>query len=173
MGKHKGGKCKSASVGFSSLVRGSLEIVKRLLMIPARVVLFVLNAIGHMLGIVKSSLPNRIPKKMDKVYFFPGHIIPFVNGKLKRKDWTECDGTDGRPDLRERDGIDRYYIYKWDEFQANQRKEKEMNVNDFAKRVTLREGGKKSISIAQVKEVLRIVNDLLGGALYTIIRLMK
>ena len=54
-----------------------------------------------------------------------------------------------------------------------QEREKQMNINDFAKKVTLKEGGKVSISIAQVKEVLKIVNDLLGGALYAIIRLMK
>jgi hypothetical protein len=32
-----------------------------------------------------------------------------------------------------------------------------MNLNDFAKRITEREGLKKSLSIAQVKEVLKIV----------------
>ena len=48
-----------------------------------------------------------------------------------------------------------------------------MTINEFAKKVTLKEGGKKSISIAQVKEVLKITNDLLGGALYSIIKLMK
>jgi len=32
-----------------------------------------------------------------------------------------------------------------------------VNMNDFARRVTLREGKKKSVSIAQVKEVVRIV----------------
>jgi len=47
---------------------------------------------------------------------------------------------------------------------------KRMNINDFAKEVTLEEGGKKSISIAQVKEVLKIVNKLLSGNLYTLIR---
>jgi hypothetical protein len=32
-----------------------------------------------------------------------------------------------------------------------------MNLNDFAKEVTLDEGMKESLSIAQVKEVIRIV----------------
>lgn len=45
-----------------------------------------------------------------------------------------------------------------------------MNINDFAKRVTILEGKKKSLSIAQIKEVLKIVNRILGGALYAIIR---
>ena len=31
-----------------------------------------------------------------------------------------------------------------------------MNLNDLAKRITLEEGGKKEISIAQVKEVLKL-----------------
>ena len=48
-----------------------------------------------------------------------------------------------------------------------------MNINDFAVKVTKKEGGKKSISIAQVKEVLKIVNDLLKGELYKLIRKIK
>jgi len=47
-----------------------------------------------------------------------------------------------------------------------------MTVNQFAKRVTLLEGKKKSLSIAQVKEVLSIVNDMTWGILYLIIRLI-
>ena len=45
-----------------------------------------------------------------------------------------------------------------------------MNINDFAKKVTEEEGLKKSISIGQVKEVLKIVNKLLCGKLYSLIR---
>jgi len=37
-----------------------------------------------------------------------------------------------------------------------------MNLNEFARRVTLEEGGKISISIAQVKEVMRIVFRMLA-----------
>ena len=48
-----------------------------------------------------------------------------------------------------------------------------MNINNFARKVTMLEGGKKSISIAQVKEVLRIVNQMTGGVLYAVIKLMK
>lgn len=32
-----------------------------------------------------------------------------------------------------------------------------MNLNDFAKQITLKEGLKKSLSIGQVKEVIRLV----------------
>lgn len=36
-----------------------------------------------------------------------------------------------------------------------------MNLNELAREVTLREGLKKSISIAQVKEVIRCLGDVL------------
>jgi hypothetical protein len=45
-----------------------------------------------------------------------------------------------------------------------------MKITDFSLLVTKREGGKKSISIAQVKECLRCANDLLGGELYKLIK---
>ena len=45
-----------------------------------------------------------------------------------------------------------------------------MKVNEFARLVTLIEGLKKELDIAQVKEVLRVVNDLLAGKLYKNIR---
>ena len=45
-----------------------------------------------------------------------------------------------------------------------------MKVTDFTKVVTETEGKKVSISIAQVSEVLKIVNNLVGGKLYTWIR---
>ena len=48
-----------------------------------------------------------------------------------------------------------------------------MTVNEFAKRVTLEEGGKKSLSIAQVKETLTLTNDLLDGELYRLVRKKK
>lgn len=49
-------------------------------------------------------------------------------------------------------------------------KEGGMNINQFARKVTLIEGKKRSVSIAQVKEILKIVNDLLKGQLYRLIR---
>ena len=45
-----------------------------------------------------------------------------------------------------------------------------MKINDFAKEVTLQEGLKLQISIAQVKEVLRIVNKMLDKNLYRLIK---
>jgi hypothetical protein len=45
-----------------------------------------------------------------------------------------------------------------------------MNINEFAKKVTLTEGLKKQISIAQVKEVLKIVNTMVNGELYKLVR---
>ncbi len=45
-----------------------------------------------------------------------------------------------------------------------------MTVNKFAERVTKAEGLRKSITIAQVLEVLKIVNTFTGGALYAWIK---
>ncbi len=52
-----------------------------------------------------------------------------------------------------------------------------MNINEFAKEVTKEEGGKKQVSIAQVKEILRIIKDLIKDYadvdIYKIIRKVK
>ena len=45
-----------------------------------------------------------------------------------------------------------------------------MKVSEFADKVTRIEGKRKSISVAQVKEVLKIVNELLDGKVYKLIR---
>ena len=45
-----------------------------------------------------------------------------------------------------------------------------MKVSKFSERVTKIEGKKKQISIAQVKEALKVTNDLLAGGLYKLIR---
>lgn len=47
-----------------------------------------------------------------------------------------------------------------------------MTVSRFALEVAKLEGKKKSLSIAQISEVLKIVNKLTGGVLYSVIRLM-
>lgn len=44
------------------------------------------------------------------------------------------------------------------------------NVNDFAIEVSAQEGLKKQMNIAQVKEILKVVNGLLDGKLYKMIR---
>jgi hypothetical protein len=41
-----------------------------------------------------------------------------------------------------------------------------MTINNFAIRVSKQEGKKKQLSIAQISEVLKVVNALLGGQLY-------
>jgi len=45
-----------------------------------------------------------------------------------------------------------------------------MNINKFAVEVTKLEGKKKQVNIAQIKEVLKVTNKLLGGKLYKLIR---
>jgi len=45
-----------------------------------------------------------------------------------------------------------------------------MDMNHIAKIVTLKEALKKQVSIAQVKEVLRIVNAMTSGELYKLMR---
>jgi len=45
-----------------------------------------------------------------------------------------------------------------------------MNIKQFAKEVTLEEGLKVSLSIAQICEVLKIVNKKVNGTLYKAIR---
>ena len=52
------------------------------------------------------------------------------------------------------------------------KEKKKMTINNFARLVCLKEGLKVQISIAQVMEVLKIVNGLLGGLLYRWIRKM-
>ena len=49
-----------------------------------------------------------------------------------------------------------------------------MSLNNLARIVTLKEGKKKSISIAQVKEVLKIIlKELAKEDLYKVINLLK
>jgi len=48
-----------------------------------------------------------------------------------------------------------------------------MDLNEFAIKVTLEEGKKRDISIAQIKEVLKIINKFLDGKLYSLVRKMK
>jgi len=47
-----------------------------------------------------------------------------------------------------------------------------MKITDFSVKVARMEKGKKQISIAQIKEVLKIINYLLGGSVYKQIRNM-
>lgn len=45
-----------------------------------------------------------------------------------------------------------------------------MDIHTFAIEVTLSEGKKKSVNIAQVKEILKIINRMTKGAFYKLIR---
>ncbi len=45
-----------------------------------------------------------------------------------------------------------------------------MNINEFAKIVAEKEGKKRQVSIAQIKEILRIINSFTVGELYKAIR---
>ena len=49
-------------------------------------------------------------------------------------------------------------------------RKEQMKITRFSEEVAVREGKKKQISIAQIKEVLKIVNVLLDGELYKVIR---
>lgn len=45
-----------------------------------------------------------------------------------------------------------------------------MKVTDFALKITQQEGLKKATNIAQILEVLKIVNNLTNGELYSLVR---
>ena len=45
-----------------------------------------------------------------------------------------------------------------------------MKLTDFAKEVCMIDGLKKQVNIAQVKEILKVVNKLLEGGLYKLVR---
>ena len=47
-----------------------------------------------------------------------------------------------------------------------------MNINEFAKKVALQEAGKKQVNIAQIKELLKIINQKTSGILYSVIKLI-
>ena len=48
-----------------------------------------------------------------------------------------------------------------------------MKIVEFATMVAKTEGKKKQITVAQISEVLRIVNELTYGGLYLFIRMKK
>ena len=45
-----------------------------------------------------------------------------------------------------------------------------MNLNELAKLIAKKEKGRKEISIAQIKEVLAILNDITKGMFYKIVK---
>ncbi len=48
-----------------------------------------------------------------------------------------------------------------------------MKITDFTRVIAEKEGGKKSLNIGQIAEVLRIANDLTEGKFYSLIHEMK
>lgn len=48
-----------------------------------------------------------------------------------------------------------------------------MKITTFAKKIAQAEGLKKQVDIAQISEILRVVNVFTGGVLYAVIRLMR
>jgi hypothetical protein len=45
-----------------------------------------------------------------------------------------------------------------------------MKITDFSQKVAEAEGGKKQVNLAQIKEILKVVNNLTNGELYKLIR---
>jgi hypothetical protein len=47
-----------------------------------------------------------------------------------------------------------------------------MDITKFARKVAKLEGGANEVNIAQISEILKVINGLLGGVLYAIIKLI-
>ena len=45
-----------------------------------------------------------------------------------------------------------------------------MKISEFSVQITKEEKGKKQVNIAQIKEVLKVINNLLDGKVYKLIR---
>jgi hypothetical protein len=45
-----------------------------------------------------------------------------------------------------------------------------MKISDFAREVTKLEGKKKQVNIAQIKEILKVINELTKGEFYKMVR---
>ena len=52
-------------------------------------------------------------------------------------------------------------------------REEGLTIHKFACLVAKKEGKKKQVNIAQIKEILKVVNGLLGGELYNLIKTGK
>ena len=48
-----------------------------------------------------------------------------------------------------------------------------MKISDLAVIITRYEGKKKEVNIAQIKEVLKVLNEILDGQLYKMVRNLK
>lgn len=47
-----------------------------------------------------------------------------------------------------------------------------MDINDFSIEVAKQEGKLKEVNIAQIKEILKVINKLTNGILYAVIKIM-
>lgn len=47
-----------------------------------------------------------------------------------------------------------------------------MTINKFAERITAKEGKLKQVNIAQIKEILSVINKLTGRILYAVIKVL-
>jgi len=54
--------------------------------------------------------------------------------------------------------------------QAERKREDGLTIHKFACLVAKKEGKKKQVNIAQIKEILKVVNDLVDGELYNLIK---
>ena len=45
-----------------------------------------------------------------------------------------------------------------------------MNINDVARVVAVNEGLKKEVNIAQIREILRVINTMTNGEFYKLLR---
>lgn len=61
-------------------------------------------------------------------------------------------------------------LYSSQIYNQLKRKKTKMTIHEFSIKVAKLEGKKKQVSIAQIKEIMRIINRLLGGQLYKLIR---
>ena len=48
-----------------------------------------------------------------------------------------------------------------------------MDLNAFAKRISKLEGKKKQVDIAQIKEILKIINRITNGILYSLVKTIE
>jgi len=48
-----------------------------------------------------------------------------------------------------------------------------MKISTFAMLVAKQEGGKKQVNIAQIKEILKVINELTNGVLYAWVKTLK
>lgn len=58
------------------------------------------------------------------------------------------------------------------EWKQKERGKVKMKITTLSELIAKREGGKKQISIAQIKEVLKIINELTDGEFYKMVRKM-